>query len=50
MGTSEPLPLMTKPESVGAGWGSGDGEDGWALEKLVVSVDGSEFVLGSLLD
>lgn len=40
---------MTKPESVGAGWGSGEGE-GWVPEKLVVSVDGSEFVLGSLLD
>jgi hypothetical protein len=49
MGTSEPLPLMTKPVSVGAGE-VGKWKGGWRPEKLVVSVDGSEFALGSLLD
>lgn len=50
MGTSEPLPPVTKPESVGACWGSREREGGWVLEKLVMNVDGSELVLGSLLD
>lgn len=42
---------MTKPERVWEQAGEeGRGKDGWALEKLVVSVDGSELMLGSLLD